>query len=195
MSSLPTIDENRFEFKNLSEKDLPLLYSWVNQPEVAKWWYEGGSEFAIFQAKYKAKLNSNNKFPFIVYLHGTPIGYVEYYIANQVGDGWWPDQPDGVYGIDIFIGVPEKLGKGYGSIFLRMFVDLLFAKPEVKKIIIDPAIDNLRAIRCYEKVGFRPVGRVMTPIGPALLMEFQAQACSYMPASVSAVVLNPLKLG
>jgi len=32
---------------------------------------------------------------------------------------------------------------------------------------------NGRAIRCYEKAGFRIVGRIVTPDGPALLMVIE----------------------
>ena len=35
---------------------------------------------------------------------------------------------------------------------------------------VDPAPDNRRAIRCYEKAGFRRVDLVNTPDGEALLM-------------------------
>jgi aminoglycoside 6'-N-acetyltransferase-1b len=43
----------------------------------------------------------------------------------------------------------------------------------VTKIQTDPAPTNLRAIRCYEKAGFRKVGIVDTPDGPALLMVIE----------------------
>lgn len=38
------------------------------------------------------------------------------------------------------------------------------------KIQTDPAPDNFRAIRCYEKAGFRRVGPIVTPDGPAMYM-------------------------
>ncbi len=178
MSSLQDVNEKRFEFKILSENELPLLYDWVNQPEVVRWWVDVGLDWSDFKQKYLGKLSNGIEFPYIVYFDEQPIGYIEYYLANKVGGGWWLDQPAGVYGIDVFIGGAEILGKGYGSIFLRKFVDFLIAKPEVKKIIIDPAVDNNRAIRCYEKVGFSPVGQVKTPLGISFLMEIQVEACS-----------------
>ncbi|HEV7914624.1 MAG TPA: GNAT family N-acetyltransferase, partial [Albitalea sp.] len=50
------------------------------------------------------------------------------------------------------------------------FVDRLFQDPAVTKIQTDPSPENHRAIRCYAKSGFKPIGNVMTPDGPALLM-------------------------
>jgi RimJ/RimL family protein N-acetyltransferase len=43
--------------------------------------------------------------------------------------------------------------------------------PEVTVVHTDPAPHNGRAIRCYEKAGFRQVGVMETPDGPALLMR------------------------
>ena len=34
----------------------------------------------------------------------------------------------------------------------------------------DPSPTNLRAIRCYERAGFRQVRTIVTPDGPALYM-------------------------
>lgn len=49
-------------------------------------------------------------------------------------------------------------------------VDNLFADPQVSKVQTDPAPDNLWAIRCYEKAGFRRIKVIQTPDGPALYM-------------------------
>jgi RimJ/RimL family protein N-acetyltransferase len=40
----------------------------------------------------------------------------------------------------------------------------------VTRVQTDPAPHNARAIRCYEKAGFRPVREIVTPAGAALLM-------------------------
>ena len=53
---------------------------------------------------------------------------------------------------------------------VRAFVAHLFADPAVTRIQTDPSPLNARAIRCYEKAGFRRVGEVDTPDGQELLM-------------------------
>ena len=53
---------------------------------------------------------------------------------------------------------------------VRAFVERLFTDPSVTRIQTDPSVSNARAIRCYEKVGFRPVGEIDTPDGRELLM-------------------------
>jgi RimJ/RimL family protein N-acetyltransferase len=54
---------------------------------------------------------------------------------------------------------------------LRAFLQRLFADPQVTVVQTDPDPRNERAIRAYGRAGFRAVGEVETPDGPALLMR------------------------
>jgi aminoglycoside 6'-N-acetyltransferase-1b/aminoglycoside 6'-N-acetyltransferase-2 len=92
-------------------------------------------------------------------------------VALGAGDGWWEDETDpGVRGIDQSIADPELLGQGLGTRLVGALVDLLFSDSQVSRIQTDPAPHNLRAIRCYEKAGFRRIRTIVTPDGPALYM-------------------------
>jgi RimJ/RimL family protein N-acetyltransferase len=53
---------------------------------------------------------------------------------------------------------------------VRAFLDRLFEDVSVTRIQTDPSPANGRAIRCYEKAGFRAAREVVTPDGAALLM-------------------------
>ena len=44
------------------------------------------------------------------------------------------------------------------------------------RVVIDPDPANLRAIRAYEKAGFRPFDARTSAYGPALLMARDAEA-------------------
>jgi GNAT superfamily N-acetyltransferase len=108
---------------------------------------------------------------YIVLGDGAPIGYIQSYVAMGSGEGWWPDEQDpGVRGIDQFLAHPGQLGRGIGTAMVRAFVQRLFADPSVTRIQTDPSPQNRRAIRCYEKAGFRVAGEIDTPDGRALLM-------------------------
>lgn len=163
-----------FSFARLTDDDLPLLHRWLNEPHVASRW-DGPSSIDDVARKYKANAASEWVVPMIVSVAGKPIGFIQSYRASRVGDGWWPDADDSVIGIDQFIGEADYVGRGYGSAFVRQYVDQLFADQSVSKIITDPAPDNAAAIRAYEKAGFQRVGEIMTPDGPSLLMEVRRQ--------------------
>ena len=66
--------------------------------------------------------------------------------------------------------------KAWEPSWFELWVELLFNDPEVTKIQTDPSPSNLRAIRCYEKVGFERQGTVVTPDGPAVYMVQTRQA-------------------
>lgn len=109
---------------------------------------------------------------FIAWQGVTPIGYTQYYVpALTHDDGWWLDVDDpGVRGIDQFLADGARLGRGLGSAMVRAFVTELFRDPAVSRIQTDPDPRNGRAIRCYEKAGFRRDREIETPDGRALLM-------------------------
>ena len=60
-------------------------------------------------------------------------------------------------GIDLFLD-PALHGRGYGSEAVRRVAHLLIDERGHHRITIDPAVENVAAIRAYEKVGFKPVG-------------------------------------
>ncbi|MCG2592272.1 aminoglycoside 6'-N-acetyltransferase [Ramlibacter sp. XY19] len=157
----------------MTEHDIPLLHGWLNEPHVVQWW--GGERPSLdeVRAKYLPRVLAQERvIPYIGMLGDTPFAYAQSYVALGAGGGWWEEETDpGVRGIDQSIGLPELLGQGLGTALVRALVDLLFADPAVTRIQTDPSPDNPRAIRCYEKAGFRKAGIVVTPDGPAVYMS------------------------
>src|SRR6202021_2500895 len=60
-------------------------------------------------------------------------------------------------GIDIYLG-DRFQGHGAGAEAVGLLARFLFEQRDHHRITIDPATANLRAIRSYTKVGFRPGG-------------------------------------
>jgi RimJ/RimL family protein N-acetyltransferase len=59
--------------------------------------------------------------------------------------------------IDIYLD-PALHGRGYGRDAIGVLARHLVRDRDHHRLTIDPAADNQAAIRCYESVGFRPVG-------------------------------------
>lgn len=84
--------------------------------------------------------------------------------------------------IDVFLD-PAVHGRGLGTEALRRVVSHLIEDRGHHRITIDPALDNVAAIRAYEKAGFRRVGILRRyerdPSGPewhdGLLMDLLAE--------------------
>jgi aminoglycoside 6'-N-acetyltransferase Ib len=158
-------------FRPLAWSDLPLLSEWLNRPHVREWW-PGSPSLEEVHAEFAPILGeASTTRAYIALGDGQPIGYIQSYVALGSGEGWWPDEVDpGVRGIDQFLAHAEHLGRGLGTTMVRAFLERLFADPAVTRVQTDPSPENARAIRCYRKCGFEPVGVVDTPDGPALLM-------------------------
>jgi RimJ/RimL family protein N-acetyltransferase len=145
----------------------------ARRPHVAEWWGDAPATLTELTADYAAVLaGAASHQAFLAEVRGTPIGFIQAYqpVAFHT-EGWWRDEHDpGVRGIDQFLAEAEQLGQGLGTAMVRAFVGRLFADPAVTRVQTDPRPSNRRAIRCYEKAGFRAVGEVDTPDGRALLM-------------------------
>lgn len=170
--------EQLFQFHPLTEQDLPLLCEWLNRPHLQAWWREGEITFESVREKYLPRIfEADTARPFLAYLEGKYVGYIQYYNASEGDPNWWPDEPrPGVLGIDQFLADEEELGQGLGTAMISQFVGKILEDPKVTQIRVDPRPDNRRAIRCYKKVGFREVGPITTPDGPAVMMVLDRKA-------------------
>lgn len=162
--------ETEITFRKLKAEDIPLLRQWFKEPHVAEFWEEPTSETEL-RDKYLRQLKARDVRSYIIYLGSEPIGYIQEYEACLLSGGWWPDAQPGTFGMDQFIGRPDLINKGIGTRVIRFFTEVLFTNPDVLEIIADPSPKNERAIRAYEKAGFKHMGPVTTPGGEALLMK------------------------
>lgn len=149
----------------MTADDLPLLRRWLATPEVARWWPDPAEQYAGLVED----LAGEEMTMLIVSLNDRPFAYLQHANAHGWGD-FTRDLPDDARALDAFIGEPVMIGRGHGSAFLRLAA--LDLRQRYSALMIDPAPDNLRAIRAYEKAGFHGDAIVDTPDGPARLMTF-----------------------
>ena len=152
------------EFRPMSAADLPLIRRWLGEPHVRAWWHDPAEQFELVSGD----LGHPDMAQFIVISGSRPFAYLQCYNLSAWDAGFGP-QPDGTRGLDQFIGEPDMVGRGHGSTFIRAFADRLLAAG-TPRVVTDPDPANARAIRCYEKAGFRRDREVDTPDGRALLM-------------------------
>ena len=154
-----------YVFRPMSKTDLPLVRGWLAEPHVMQWWGDSCEQFEIVSGDLEVEAMDQ----FIVATDDRPFGYLQCYNPEV-----WPDNglgvhPKGTRGIDQFIGEPSMVDRGHGSAFIRSFIDRLLAAGATR-VITDPDPANTRAIRAYEKAGFRRDRLVETSDGTALLM-------------------------
>ena len=91
-------------------------------------------------------------------VEGRAIGVVVLLDAHAEPSGYWGDVSPGTYAIDIWIGEPDALHRGYGTLMMRHALDRAFNEHDANEILIDPLETNLDAIGFYKHLGFTEVG-------------------------------------
>jgi aminoglycoside 6'-N-acetyltransferase len=158
-----------YQFRAMSVADLPLIRRWLEAPQVMQWWGDAEKQFELIAADLEHPAIDQ----FIIEVNDRPFAYLQCYDPAAWPANGFGAQPYGTRGIDQLIGEAHMIGRGHGSAFVEAFVDSQMAAG-TPRMITDPDPANARAIRAYEKAGFRKNRIVDTPNGPALLMVRQA---------------------
>lgn len=129
--------------------DVPLLQYWDSQPHTVAsdpddWDWEAELSY---QPPWREQL--------IAELNGRPIGFMEIMDPALDESHYWGDVPQNLRAIDIWIGEAADLGKGYGTVMMKLALESCFRSKAVTAVVIDPLATNTKAIRFYERLGFR----------------------------------------
>ena len=154
-----------YDFRPLAHDDLPLVHSWLDRPHVREWWGDTAEQLGLVSEDLEEPAMDQ----YLVVLENRPFAYLQCYVHAHWLQNGLGLHPTGTRGIDQFIGEPDMVGCGHGSGFIRQFVDGLLSAG-TPRVITDPDPDNARAVRAYEKAGFRKDREVDTPDGRAILM-------------------------
>jgi aminoglycoside 6'-N-acetyltransferase len=128
-------------------EDAPGLTSILAQPTVSRWW----GEFDQDRVERELIVGEPDLRVFAIELDGHLIGAIQTHEET--------DREFRHAGIDLFIDTDEH-GHGIGPAAIRQLARRLIDDEGHHRLTIDPAADNVHAIRAYEKVGFRTVGRM-----------------------------------
>jgi aminoglycoside 6'-N-acetyltransferase len=138
---------DRVVLRPLSEADVSRLAELGADPEVARWW--PGLTYEHVLAKARGEGEEADVTCFAIVVDGEVAGLIQH-----------DEETDADFrhaGIDLFLGTPYH-GRGLGTDAVRTMARHLVRDHGHHRVVIDPAADNERAVRAYEKAGFRRVG-------------------------------------
>jgi aminoglycoside 6'-N-acetyltransferase len=131
----------KVELRPIEPADAEPLRRIHAEPEVARWWGEPEDDFPASDDPEVTRL--------IVLAGGEIAGLVQFREENH------PDYRNAE--VDLFIS--DRLqNRGLGTEALTAVVRHLIDDRGHHRLVISADVENARAIRCYEKAGFRPVG-------------------------------------
>jgi aminoglycoside 6'-N-acetyltransferase len=138
----PTLEGNQLILEPVSPAHIPELRRILATPEVRSRW---GDEAASSDWPF----DDESAVRFVISVGGGVCGMVQY--GEEDTPGYRHAS------IDVFVD-PALHRRGIGRDAVRTLARHLIVDRGHHRIVIDPAADNEPAIRCYESVGFRPVG-------------------------------------
>ncbi|HYL40414.1 MAG TPA: GNAT family protein [Candidatus Binatus sp.] len=141
----PVLVGDRVRLRRLRPGDRPELRRILAQPEVARWWDTPDPDRATEEWLAEEPGTTG----FAIEADGRLVGSIQY--AEEDAPGYRHA------GIDLFLDRDHQ-GRGLGPDAIRAIARYLFEVRGHHRLTIDPAAANDRAIRAYERVGFRPVG-------------------------------------
>jgi RimJ/RimL family protein N-acetyltransferase len=136
-----SVESHRLILRPLAKGDEAELLRIHSTPEVALWWDVPDPGFPWSDEPDSTR--------FTVEVDGAIAGMV------QFSEEQTPKYRHA--SVDLFLD-PALHGQGIGSEAVRRVVRHLIGERGHHRVTIDPGKDNTAAVRCYEKVGFKPVG-------------------------------------
>jgi len=150
------------------------LRDWLGRPHVSRWW--GDPELAFEDSQRRSRETCA-----VINVDGAPVGYLCWQRPTQdeLEIAGLADLPKELVDIDVLIGELEVIDQGVGSRSLGLLLERLREDPVVSFAGIGTSVSNKRAIRAFEKTGYR------------LFREFQDLefgSCVYMVVEVRGAV-------
>jgi len=166
------IKGEKVTLRPMTADEIPLFYKWATRSDATPFWYEDGviptlEQFLDdWQPHYFNSSQPEAGRCFAIIVDGRAIGQVNY---NQI------DRTNDSVELDIIIANDADKSKGYGSDALKTLSQYLIEDMNIKIPYIIPVISNHRAIRAYQKAGFKIVKQVITEDGNCYHMELSSR--------------------
>lgn len=131
---------DRVALRSVRPNDFELLFRWLNDPEIYRWWGGVPIESDVIQKKYLGSRRPQ-VCSYIIEVTGMPIGYAQSCQLNADGGN-----------VDLFL-IPEMRGRGHGIDTVRTLVDHLKEVQGWNQVSVDPEQENSPAQSFWRKIG------------------------------------------
>jgi RimJ/RimL family protein N-acetyltransferase len=152
------------------DRDLDLLHSWMNDPEVARFWKMPWPQIRIASYLHRQD-RSTHSIPYLGELDGVPMSYWELYRADLDPLAQYYTAHEHDAGVHFLLGPAESRGRRLAVALLRTVSTWqLDGDPCATRVVGEPDADNVRTIRVAELAGFRHITDIVLPNKRAALM-------------------------
>ncbi|MGH3793357.1 MAG: GNAT family N-acetyltransferase [Pseudonocardiaceae bacterium] len=165
------LDGGLFSLRPLDpDRDLDLVHSWMNDPEVARFWEMPWPRSRISGYLHRQGAGPHSA-PYLGALDGVAMSYWELYRADLDPLAEYYDALDNDAGVHLLLGPAQYRGRGLAEGLLRAVSGWqLDADPRARRVVAEPDVRNQRSVRVFERAGFHRVTDIDLPDKRAALM-------------------------
>lgn len=152
------IVNDNIRIRILTDEDFSIMLKWLTDDRILEFYGGRDKKYTLESLKeHYTKPWKDEVIRVIIEYNGQPIGYGQIYrMYDELYDDYhYPRSSEIVYGMDQFIGEVDYWNRGIGTKYTKMIFDFLKKERDADAVILDPHQDNLRAIKMYQKAGFR----------------------------------------
>ena len=156
-----------------AESDYRLLTTWCAQESVYRYFEQRVLKAEEIRAKYYPRTLEDAKVSvYLIEWENRPVGMIQYQKVDAERAGLCGIGTENGYEMDLFIGEEACRGQGIGQAAVCLMAKKLFAEEQAEVLLMCPLKENIRAIRCYEKCGFKQSGCIRESDTIGVMQEY-----------------------
>jgi aminoglycoside 6'-N-acetyltransferase len=142
--SIPVLRGERVTLRPIADADMDALVAIIQSPGVREWWWDAGDA-----ARLRDGFREDADSAFAIEVDGELAGWI----------GFEEETDPGYLHASVDLSLDTRFqGQGLGPDAIRTVIRWLSDERGHHRFTIDPSAHNERAIKAYERVGFKPVG-------------------------------------
>lgn len=152
MKYFKKLEGERVYISPMNVEDAEIYTKWLNDPEIVQYLSLRNSLVSIYGERSYIENFSKVEFNMCI------VKKENDELIGNIGLSEL-DYKNGTAELGIFIGEKENLGKGYGSEAIKLLTKYAFEELRLHSIYLRTYDINDRAVKAYEKCGFKEFGR------------------------------------
>lgn len=145
------VEKDSVRLRPATAADWSLIREWLRRRDIQDWWGPASAT----EAEVTIALNSQQAICRIIEADHQPVGYAHAVDATLWGDNLPDELEPGTWDLDLFVASEAHRGRGVGQVALARLAEEVFATTLAIAVCVFPSVRNERAVRAYEKAGFR----------------------------------------
>lgn len=186
--------KGKLSFRAIEEADFAVLLRWLTDMRVLE--YYGGRDTVYTMETLKAHYTEPfpaGGFRLMIVFEGKAIGYGQVYrLSEEMLEEYCDrEETETAFACDQFIGEPALWSRGLGTAYMQLLCNWVKTELGGAVLLVDPHQNNPRAVRAYEKAGFR----IKKELPAHELFEGRREDCFLMERRLSEAADSPASPG